>query len=866
VLPVTAPANCRVDRRRTAVEPPARGVGTSRSLWPQHRRLRTCGLPPSRAITYTRAATGRGRVLSAPRTRLKGAPACSRLRLSTRTTAKALGRFGTYVSSGMLPRVARRPPQAGQRSSGRPDSDKRDHTLGTQSTGADQALTVWLAMPPDLAGVIGSLGWSDRGDRYERAGRSWSAHATRPRPVAIDDAPEQAQALVAGISYAVEITLQGGSPAGEEAVRGAANAIARHGHGAVSPEDVSKTWAPRGVHRVTNHRLPHDGFDLLTLSWWVAGGPLVTPTGARRFFQALQKWLPEAMPARWDEFEASSRRAADENADGLPNVLDAIRDQVLVLAPAPPILTLDYHGWHWGPHPNDGFHANWVQIAIDGGLLSEPGWPKQLARAFEELTVVAQPFYAEARLRPGGIYDRSFGLAATTIHPIGRSCWRGFPHARPLAMAVGPPYVERWPRPTNGKERDGLLIFSSDDWPNAPREGIPQAPSEMLQQFDQRLVPGRYLIEGSTEPPEFWPFEWGKVVDHSTSGGSSELYTLVQSATRAKWEKAKTAAGAAGPAPASATPLPKHLSGDQPAPRANGRPAGTPTGREAFVNMVRTEVAPALRALGFIGTFKEFRLIKREEEGVLVFQASKWNTAERYEFTVNWFIRHRRSKKRRANIHAGRLGMLTPPMKDTWWKVGPAQPTSVTAQDLVAGIRDFGKVAMLMEMTYPDEPEPTTSWTLLREDPDGPQHWLVHQLEPVDPRYNLEEFHEFLRSREWAELQDGVERVGETYRAGSEVTAFLVAHARGPSSATRLRAYQWMRFCDPRDATLISVLAAGLHDKDYGARWAARFSLMLLGKDDVVEAEEESRPRPGLEQFYRRQIPVLPPGSTISQS
>jgi hypothetical protein len=423
----------------------------------------------------------------------------------------------------MLPRVARRPPQARQRSLGGPDSDEGDQGAGSQPSRDDQALTVWMATAPDLAGALGPLGWSDHGDHFERTGRSWSARATRPRPVAIDNAPEQAQALVAGISYAVEIKLQGTIPAGGQAVLGAANALARHGHGAVSPENVGKTWAPRGVHRVKHHRLPRDGFDLLTLSWWAAGGPLVAPTGARRFFQVLQKWLPEAMPARWDEFEASRRRGDDDNAEDLLNVLDAIRDQVVVLAPAPPILALDFHGWHWGAHPNNGFRANWVQIAIDGRLLSEPGWPKQLARAFEELSVVAQPFYAEARVRAGGICDRGYGLAATTIHPIGRSCWRAFPHARPLAMAVGPPYVERWPRPTTAKDRDGLLIFSGDDWPNAPRQGVPQAPAEMLQQFDQRFVPRRYVIEGPTEPPEFWPFEWGKVVDHSTSGGSGEM-------------------------------------------------------------------------------------------------------------------------------------------------------------------------------------------------------------------------------------------------------------------------------------------------------------------------------------------------------
>ena len=70
--------------------------------------------------------------------------------------------------------------------------------------------------------------------------------------------------------------------------------------------------------------------------------------------------------------------------------------------------------------------------------------------------------------------------------------------------------------------------------------------------------------------------------------------------------------------------------------------------------------------------------------------------------------------------------------------MGPAQPTSGTAQDLVAAIRDFGKVAMLMEMTYPDDPEPTASWALLREDPDGSQHAAE---EASWPRPDIEQFY-----------------------------------------------------------------------------------------------------------------------------
>ena len=117
-----------------------------------------------------------------------------------------------------------------------------------------QELMIWLANRPNVGEVLRSLGWVPREDHFERRGRSWFANAFGPRRLLSEDAPEEARVLVPGISWLVEISMEGNSSAGRQAVTRAATALARAAHGAISSDEEDRVWAPNGVRRIRTHR------------------------------------------------------------------------------------------------------------------------------------------------------------------------------------------------------------------------------------------------------------------------------------------------------------------------------------------------------------------------------------------------------------------------------------------------------------------------------------------------------------------------------------------------------------------------------------------------------------------------------------
>lgn len=213
-------------------------------------------------------------------------------------------------------------------------------------------------------------------------------------------------------------------------------------------DEDQTAWSPGGKRRAPRERRKA-GFDLLTLSWWAAGGPLLREEGLLEFLQVLQRWLPEAVPTRWDLVEPPSPFLRDEGILVLAAFLHANREEVVILWSDPPFLGLDLDiSVNWGAEDQVGFRATWVELAVHGDLLKDDGWAKQLARSFEELSLVIVPFYAEARLRPGGRWTRQGGAGASSLHPVRRMYWaasRSYSRppwsSAPLTRSDGPTHL-----------------------------------------------------------------------------------------------------------------------------------------------------------------------------------------------------------------------------------------------------------------------------------------------------------------------------------------------------------------------------------------------------------------------------------------
>lgn len=114
-----------------------------------------------------------------------------------------------------------------------------------------------------------------------------------------------------------------------------------------------------------------------------------------------------------------------------------------------------------------------------------------------------------------------------------------------------------------------------------------------------------------------------------------------------------------------------------------------PSAQECFTVMMREQVAPAVRKLGFKGSGSSFVLPVEGYWAIIGFQKSVWSTATELQFTINltvvskseWIaIRERKPyypERPSPNTHFGpsvwqrRIGELIPVKgNDYWWTLG----------------------------------------------------------------------------------------------------------------------------------------------------------------------------------------------------
>ncbi|SIM88184.1 DUF4304 domain-containing protein [Micromonospora cremea] len=127
--------------------------------------------------------------------------------------------------------------------------------------------------------------------------------------------------------------------------------------------------------------------------------------------------------------------------------------------------------------------------------------------------------------------------------------------------------------------------------------------------------------------------------------------------------------------------------------------------RATYRAMLRDDIAPALRALGFSSRYS---LPDPESWALLGFQSSRFNTSESLTFTVNlcavsrlvWESRRREQghlpEKPSPRTFYGhfvwscRLGHVMPVDKDVWWNLDEDAEAKGVASEVVAAISAYG--------------------------------------------------------------------------------------------------------------------------------------------------------------------------------
>jgi Domain of unknown function (DUF4304) len=136
------------------------------------------------------------------------------------------------------------------------------------------------------------------------------------------------------------------------------------------------------------------------------------------------------------------------------------------------------------------------------------------------------------------------------------------------------------------------------------------------------------------------------------------------------------------------------------------------TAQEAFTTMVKEQIAPALRELGFKGSGQRFVLPSETDWAQIGLQKFTRSNRDFVDFTANVTVVSRDvwdteraeqphlPKQPAPNIYYGtyawqtRIGDLVPERREKVWRVDPDRPTEPVAEEFVAAIRDHALPAM----------------------------------------------------------------------------------------------------------------------------------------------------------------------------
>ncbi|MET9614244.1 DUF4304 domain-containing protein [Kitasatospora indigofera] len=135
-----------------------------------------------------------------------------------------------------------------------------------------------------------------------------------------------------------------------------------------------------------------------------------------------------------------------------------------------------------------------------------------------------------------------------------------------------------------------------------------------------------------------------------------------------------------------------------------------PTAQELYRAMLRDNVAPRLRALGWQGSGQRFTLPDPGAWVQLGFQSFRFSTADTLEFTINISVIGRPAWETYRDENPGhperpnptfqysrklapvRIGYLLADRRDTWWRISTDRPpelTDRTADEVVQAVCDF---------------------------------------------------------------------------------------------------------------------------------------------------------------------------------
>jgi len=333
---------------------------------------------------------------------------------------------------------------------------------------------------------------------------------SKETPIEYEDIPQQISKELPGLKYLIECNLEpitNNEKHIKELLK-IAKIIAKEGMGVIENPQTDEIVLPSGVKRVLEIEKT-ERFSIIEMSWWFNHDSLLKSNNLKLLLEAIEKYIPEALPRRYGEYEPPREVFTD-----ITSFNDYIMGHIKNLIVWYPSKPVDYVSLgipeFIGPMRH-GYRFGQFSISIDAAVLAMPGWTTTMVRLIKSISQILNPFYGDVYMLKNHIRSRtvSYSDGKTEQHPIAGWWWNGIPRKLGIGLIIGRPILDyvKIKNPTFVLD-NGCEILLNEQFGEIQSKDV-EISDDILQ--PERKVKSKVIVYGfSGLYPKIWPFSGPK--------------------------------------------------------------------------------------------------------------------------------------------------------------------------------------------------------------------------------------------------------------------------------------------------------------------------------------------------------------------
>ena len=264
---------------------------------------------------------------------------------------------------------------------------------------------------------------------------------SKETPIEGEDIPQQICKELPGLKFLIECNLEP-ITYDEKYIKELlkiSKAIAKNGIGVIEDIQTGVITLASGAKRVLKTEKT-EYFSILELSWWFNDiNSILQNDGLKKLLHTFERYMPEALPRRYGEYEPPKEIFTDVNA--FHDYLLKNMGKFIIWYPNKPVDNVDFSIPDFIGPIHLGYRFGKLAVSIDSRVLTMPGWKASIIRLFKHISSILNPFYGDIYVLKNQIKSRptSYTDESSEMHPVLSWWWNGIPKKLGCGIIVGAP-------------------------------------------------------------------------------------------------------------------------------------------------------------------------------------------------------------------------------------------------------------------------------------------------------------------------------------------------------------------------------------------------------------------------------------------